>query len=353
MPKGGSLVEKLKIYFKKYLFNGPKATFILALVAVTLVLLIYNMRKTIAVNIDGEEKTIVTYKRTVAGALQDNGIVLGPKDKIQPGIEAELKDKEKVFIKRAVNVSLAVDGKDLDILANEDSLKDLLQAEGISLQEEDKIEPAVDTPLKEGMKVVITRVNTQFVKANAPIDFATEVKKDDELEKGKSKVLQEGVPGEKEITTKVVYENGREISRDIVEEKVVKEPVTKVVSEGAMAVVAMSRGGVPVKVKPNGAPLGSNVLTVKATAYWAGDDGGARTATGVKPVRTPEGWSTIAVDPRVIPLGTRVFVEGYGYAIAQDTGGAIKGNRIDVFLNSHSECYSWGVRTVKVHILAK
>ena len=72
-------------------------------------------------------------------------------------------------------------------------------------------------------------------------------------------------------------------------------------------------------------------LTMESTAYY--------------------GLSTIAVDPNVIPLGTKVYVSGYGLAIAADTGGAIKGNIIDVFLNSYEECYSWGRRQVTVQIL--
>ena len=88
-------------------------------------------------------------------------------------------------------------------------------------------------------------------------------------------------------------------------------------------------------------------LTMESTAYY----GHGITASGLKPVRNPDGISTIAVDPNVIPLGTKVYVSGYGLAIAADTGGAIKGNIIDVFLNTHEECMSWGRRQVTVQIL--
>lgn len=88
-------------------------------------------------------------------------------------------------------------------------------------------------------------------------------------------------------------------------------------------------------------------LTMESTAYY----GHGTTALGLKPVRNTNGLSTIAVDPNVIPLGTKVYVSGYGLAIAADTGGAIKGNIIDVFLNSYEECYSWGRRQVTVQIL--
>ncbi|MGL5353937.1 MAG: 3D domain-containing protein [Clostridium sp.] len=88
--------------------------------------------------------------------------------------------------------------------------------------------------------------------------------------------------------------------------------------------------------------------TMEATAYT----GGTITATGLKPVRDPNGISTIAVDPSVIPLGSKVLIPGYGYAIASDTGGAVKGNIIDLYLNSHEECIAWGRRSVTLHLIA-
>ena len=91
-----------------------------------------------------------------------------------------------------------------------------------------------------------------------------------------------------------------------------------------------------------------STLTMQATAYT----GGTLTATGSKPVYNPGGISTIAVDPNVIPLGSKVYVSGYGTAIAADTGGAIKGNIIDIYLNSEADCIAWGRRTVTVEILA-
>lgn len=88
--------------------------------------------------------------------------------------------------------------------------------------------------------------------------------------------------------------------------------------------------------------------TMEATAYT----GDTTTATGVTPVRNPEGLSTIAVDPSIIPLGSKVYIPGYGEAIAADTGGAIKGHRIDLFLNSENECNNWGRQNVTLYVLA-
>ncbi|MCI1995622.1 MAG: 3D domain-containing protein [Clostridium luticellarii] len=106
---------------------------------------------------------------------------------------------------------------------------------------------------------------------------------------------------------------------------------------------SLSRGSI------GSAPASSSrVITMQATAYC--DNG--YTASGMQTRREPGGYSTIAVDPTVIPLGSKVYVEGYGYAIAADIGGAIKGGRIDLFVPSQAEAQSWGRRSVNVYILS-
>jgi 3D (Asp-Asp-Asp) domain-containing protein len=87
---------------------------------------------------------------------------------------------------------------------------------------------------------------------------------------------------------------------------------------------------------------GERVLIMEATAYCYT---GFKTKTGTWPQR-----GTVAVDPKVIPLGTRLDIEGYGSGVAEDTGGMIKGNRIDVYLNSEREALNWGRRWVRVEV---
>lgn len=95
---------------------------------------------------------------------------------------------------------------------------------------------------------------------------------------------------------------------------------------------------------------GEIVLTMTATAYTADCEGGSGvTYTGIDLKANPN-VKVIAVDPSVIPLGTEVYVEGYGYAVAADIGGAIKGNKIDVFIPSQGEAEAWGIKTVNVTI---
>ena len=89
-------------------------------------------------------------------------------------------------------------------------------------------------------------------------------------------------------------------------------------------------------------------IVCSATAYAAG----TMTASGIKSVRNENGISTVAVDPRMIPYGTYLYIEDYGYAVAADTGTAIKGNKVDLYFNSYKESCDWGLRQVNVTIIA-
>lgn len=345
------MVNRLKNSFKAHFSNGPKAIFIFALVLVGATIIITANRKTVTVSIDGKEMKVVTFRKTVGDMLKSNNIIVGPKDKTTPSLDIGVNNGDKIFIKKAVDIEVAVDGKDLKIKTAEDTIEKALDAEGIEVADFDKVSPSVKEPIVEGLKVVVTRVDSKVLKESMPIDFTTVVKKDDESEKGSTKILQSGQTGEKLITTRVIYENGKEIKRQVVSEVVTKQPVQKIVAMGTLGSISSSRGG---KV------LYTRSVKVRATAYTAdyastgkspGDYGFGRTATGTTVRRNPNGYSSIAVDPRVIPLGTKLYVEGYGYAVAEDTGGAIQGNTIDVFFNSNSEVNNWGVRYVNVYFV--
>lgn len=332
------MLKNIKDKLIKYFSKGKRSQLLGLVLVVVLTATIFSLRKTITVNIDGNESKIVTYKGTVQGALHDGNIVLGEKDKVEPGIDNKLKDNETIKIKSAINVNVQVDGKELAIKSSQDDVKSMLEQEGIELKEQDKITPSSDSKLEEGLNIQIVRVEVKDVVENKEINFDVNVKKDNTLANTYSKVTQEGQNGQKEITTRVIYENGEEVDRKVVKEVVTKEPVSKEVVQGTLQTVALSRGGDATY---------SRSLTCIATAY---SDSG-RTASGMTTSRNPGGYSTIAVDPRVIPMGSKLYIPGYGYAIAADTGGAIKGNKVDLYVSSSSEAYAWGVRTVTVYVL--
>jgi 3D (Asp-Asp-Asp) domain-containing protein len=163
-----------------------------------------------------------------------------------------------------------------------------------------------------------------------------QLKLDRNLREGIRITLREGKPGLKKVRYEIIKSNGREEKRAL-EEKVIRPPIPTIVLQGAGRHFA-SRGGVN-RVR--------KVLKMVATAYCAGRGGVDRvTATGVRAE-----YGIAAVDSRVIKLGTLLYVEGYGLALAADRGRAIKGNRIDLFMESYAEAKRWGKRIVTVYIL--
>lgn len=331
--------DKLKNYFSIW----PKTLFIVALVLMCTTVTIFNLRKTVQIVIDGQKTEITTLSKNLNKILDNNGIAVKEKDKVSMALDGEVKDGDVIYISKAVEVEVNVDGSNLTIASAEKTVKELLAAENIALAAEDKIVPSLEETLKSGMKIEITRVNRQVINETQQIAFETEVRKNNDMVEGTQKVVQEGTAGEKLITTEIVFENGKEVNRKVVKEEVQKSPIKKIIDIGTLGILRPSRGGEFVY---------SQKLSFSSTAYTADrGDSGTRTATGTTVRRNVNGYSTVAVDPRVIPLGTKLYIEGYGLAIAEDTGGAIKGNIVDVYFDTYGECVRWGRRRVNVYIL--
>ena len=315
-----------------------------ALTCALLLTFVFLTRKTITVFEDGSERRIVTYKNTVKKALEDNEILVGPKDKISSALEAKLVNKEVINIKRAVNVKVLVDGKELPIESAEDNVGLMLKAEKITLGSEDRVEPEKEAKLSDGMEIKIVRVGTKTVEEKVPINFNTVVKKSSSMPNNQRKTAQEGKNGEKKVIYSVVCEDGKEVSRKVTSETVVSNPVDEIILQGTYPLMPVNKNGEALPY--------SRVFKARATAYYAVHGvGRTYTASGRKAVRNADGYSTIAVDKSIIPLGTKLFVEGYGFAIAADVGTAIVGNNIDVYFNTYKEACNWAVKYVNVYVL--
>ncbi len=189
----------------------------------------------------------------------------------------------------------------------------------------------------------VLRVEEKVVLAESELPFKTENKTDYSLPPQTQRVSP-GSPGMLRQIVKVTTLGDREISREVVVSDIIKEPVKRViVANPRRATTPRQYIAVASRTLPANYRVKSE-LSVESTAYtYTGNN----TATGVSPR-----VGLVAVDPRVIPLGSKLYIEGYGLAMAADTGGAIKGNRLDVFLNTVKECVAWGRRKVKVYILA-
>ena len=176
-------------------------------------------------------------------------------------------------------------------------------------------------------------VTEKTVATTEAIAYKTVERTNSSLKAGESRVVQEGKEGVASVIKKEIYHGSELVDTQFVEKKVVTAAQDKIVEVGPKNVV-------------NGMSY-SKAISAKVTAYTPYDAG----CTGITATGTKAGYGTVAVDPRVIPLGSKVYIPGYGTAIAADTGGAIKGNRVDVCYGSKSEAYGWGVRNATVYVL--
>lgn len=340
LQKMKSNLTKVKNYFSR----GPIAA--LAIVFTVFIILgitVYsvNNRKVITVSIDGKNTQIVSYDNTVKEALEHNKIELGPKDKVEPSVNTKVENGQKINIKRAVGLVIFLSGKKLKIKSAENSVGAVLKSEHIALNKFDRVKPSKNSSVKKDMKISITRVNIKSFTETQPIAFNTIIQKDDSIANDQNQVVQQGSEGTKEVKIQATYEDGKEVSRNEVSEVVKNAPVNAVVKQGTLGSLEVNRGS---KI------LYKSKINVLATGYTS-NFGFGITATGARTVRDTGGYSSVSVDPRVIPLGTKLYIPGYGYGIAEDTGGLIKGNRVDLFYNSESDCYKWGAKSVDVYIL--
>lgn len=314
-----------------------------------------GLQRRVVINDNGTEIAIKTMKVTVREVLEQTGITVADEDYINMPFDAKLaKIRENdIKIKRAVPVSIKVDGKEYNVKTYKDTVNEVLSDNAISVDENDKFFGSqLGDKIVSNMDISIVRVDEKTVTEASSIPFQTITKENDRLDKGIKNTVREGKEGVREKIYKVVYEDGKQIAKQLMKDAVASNPLNKIVEVGTVLNYKTSRGDTL---------RFSKALSMKATSYTAsfadtgknpGDAGFGITATGRKVKK-----GIIAVDPSVIPLGTRVYVEvpgvaaDYGYAVAADVGGAIKGNKIDVYLDSSGAVSSWGVRKVKVYIL--
>jgi uncharacterized protein YabE (DUF348 family) len=310
---------------------------------------VWEPAKQVEIKVGDVTKKVWTTAGTVKELLADEKIEIGEHDKVNISLDEKVKKNLKVEIAPAFSLKVVVGGEEKDAWSTSTTVADFLKQQGITLAEQDRVEPNLGSTVKANDVINVVRVEKVTDVVEEPKEFAVVTRKDSNLTKGKEKVVQAGQQGLIEKKYEVVKENGKEVSRKLVSEKTVKDSQDKIVNVGTKVLVAqVSRGTSSSKTS---APSGGKEFYVSSTAYTGSCNGcSGVTATGIN-LRANPGVKVIAVDPSVIPLGTKVYVEGYGYAVAADTGGAIRGNKIDVFFASKSEAYRWGRKQVKIKIL--
>ncbi|HEY4549357.1 MAG TPA: ubiquitin-like domain-containing protein [Bacillus sp. (in: firmicutes)] len=304
--------------------------------------IVWEPAKQVQLSKENGKESIWTTSKTVKDFLKEQSIVLNEHDEVQPSLNTALKKGMDITVKRAVPLTLLDGGVEKETWSTSTTVADFLTQQGVSLTELDRVEPALEDKVMENGTINVIRVEKVTDVVEEPISYAIVTNKDENLDTGTEKVITEGQEGLISKEYEVTLENGKEVSRVVLNEKKLKDKQDKVVSVGTKLE--------PIQVASRGSGNGKEIY-VTSTAYTASCNGcSGTTATGVNLHANPNA-KVIAVDPRVIPLGSKVYVDGYGYAIASDTGGAIKGNKIDVFFPSKSDAYRWGRKTVKIKIL--
>jgi uncharacterized protein YabE (DUF348 family) len=291
---------------------------------------------------DGHSLSLRSTEPTLALALEENDIVLGPADLVSPDPETPLTSGLSAEVDHAARLTIILPEGTSVVYSHEKTVGAALEAAGIGLTPLDKVSPGRDEPLSRDMQVEVVRVTVGDVVERDDIPFQTVFRGDPDLAWGDSRRV-EGQTGVHASEYQVTYEDGQETGRVLVRDWVEQEPQDAVVYYSS---ASDSSAGVP---------DGTQVVEVKhvyATWYDPESAGKPRsspgygfTSTGVQVTR-----GIVAVDPTVIPYGTKMFIPGYGFAVAADCGGGVKGNMIDL---GYPDDYpvDWSPHWVDIYIL--
>ena len=312
------------------------------IVAVSAIMMGFStaLAKNVNLIIDGKVKEVTTYSETVGDFLKTQNIELHSDNLVIPGEDEEITDDMDIIIAE-YKYYVIMDGKQIySGKSINESVKDILKDLKIELDEDDVVTPGLLEKVKERDTIKIERVERQSYQTKTEIPYESETVENADMYNGESKIIQKGVVGEKVDTFENVFVNGELVSIEPVDSQITIEPVKEIVEKGTKEIDVANLEGKKVK----------KVIVMQATAY--DPTAGSKTAMGTK-ARV----GAVAVDPRVIPLGSKLYIESmdgfptYGYATAEDTGGAIKGNRIDLFYSTNAQALKFGRRNVKVYVL--
>lgn len=325
---------------------------------------------------DGDDVTVhKSYSDDPDVVLDEAGIELSEEDTYTTTYNDGV---SRIDIQRMQMVTVRHRGESRVVGTYGETVEELLARMEITLEEGYALSCKAQDLTYDGMVVEIVRRSMEIVTYTEVIPCPVNTYEDPELQPGEEIVLVEGSDGAMEITAQITYENGEEASRIIMEQTVLSEPVTRLVVCGPARQIDeqpdLSDVQVAFPVDPEDGEEQTSIvtetisdgvittvngttyeyydtITVTCTAYSCEGYEGI-TATG-----TLARVGAVAVDPRYIPLGTKMYIVSndgqyvYGYCVAEDTGGLIKGYKIDLYFDTVDECWEFGVRTCTVYVL--
>lgn len=278
---------------------------------------------------------------TVGDALAALGVRLGADDAVSPAPDTEISPGLHVYVQYAASVRLVVGGAERTLRTRAATVGGVLAQAGVTMEPADTISPPVTQPVVDGMSIDLTTIRDVPVAVDEPIGFSTTYQYDAGLPDDERTVVQAGADGNVHSEYVVRQVNGLETGRALVSQSVTPAS-DELVTIGTYVAETPAAAG----PAPDGGVTCARTLPMWSTWYTATSAGGSgTTATG-----TPVYKGIVAVDPQVIPLGTHLYIAGYGFALAADTGGGVIGNMIDLGYGDY-DVYDWYSRWVDVCIL--
>ena len=308
---------------------------------------------TVTVVADGMAKSTVVYEgQTIADALQACGVTVDSNDKLTAPTTKQVSADMVIEVTRQHAVKFTADGETKNLLVEDTTVSALLAEQGITLGKDDVVTPDLSTKITADTDVTVQRVKYEEVTAEEAIPFTETVTNDSSLPRGVTRVDVQGQDGVQKVTRRNKIVDGVVTESTVLSSTVLKEAVNQVSRVGTKdpnGYATIESDGTVYDQNGNKVNY-TKLLTGKCSAYT----GGGITATGA-----PAAFGRVAVNPNVIPYGTKLFIcspDGkvvYGYAVASDTGGACMRNTIiaDLYYDTLSECYQIGVRNMNVYIL--
>lgn len=304
----------------------------------------------VTVIVDGELYTYLTTATTVEEFLEEAEIKLTRYDNLSEPRIALIDSGLVLKVEKAFKIDLIFEGNKDVVWTTKRTVRDILSKEDIEINKNHIISPSLNEVINKNENIEVTLTETEQIKNNQVIPYNTKEKEDDSLFLGERKLKTKGKDGKLTEVFEVTKENNKVINKKLINE-IKEEPKDEVVFVGTKPKTKKVTDKNETSNTSQGeSKVNGKTLTMDSTAYGPDCSGcSGKSATGMDLTGTAK---VVAVDPNVIPLGSKVWVEGYGEAIAGDTGGAIKGNKIDVLMESEAKASSeWGRRTVKVKIL--
>lgn len=300
-----------------------------------------SLRRAVALTVDDGSVPFVihTTAATVGEALTRAQVTLFLGDRVQPALGSRVRDGLRVVIQRSKPVLITADRRTVQTRTRGKTVGDALVELGVVVAGNDRVTPALSTPVRDNTLIKVVRVLEMMQIEREPIPFAATLVPDEQMEIDNQRLVQQGREGEHRKRFKVTQVDGQEISRLLIDDWVAAEPITRVVAYGTKLTPRILD-------TPDGPITYWRKIRAYATSYSPARSGTPITAPwyGLTRIGLPARKGLVGVDPSVIPLGTWLYVPGYGKALAADTGSGLFGKWLDLgYSDDDFELWHWWI----------